>query len=221
MDGQRLGRWSDDEGLSDFGEPGERGGELGGPGPAGVDSDPDLALAVDDPGGGVPAAGSAASSVRLVPGQRCRRVVWVQAIRSAAVNASCSQTALIANSRDGKRPIPVCLTALTRSSTWAWARCRASRNASWPVGGVGGHALVAPAVVGLHQADLGAGMGPFAADQDPHPLRPARRGETGQQPGQLRDRGDRQPCLVDRAGLSGRVDRGRPHRSRAAPRSRP
>src|SRR5215218_1420275 len=33
--------------------------------------------------------------------------------------------------------------------------------------GVGGHALVAPAVVGLHQADLRAGMGPFSADQDP------------------------------------------------------
>jgi hypothetical protein len=35
-------------------------------------------------------------------------MVWVQAIRSAAVNASCSQTALIVNSRDGNRPSPVC-----------------------------------------------------------------------------------------------------------------
>src|SRR3954452_1171818 len=53
VDGQRLGCRSDDEGLSDRGEAAERGGEVGGPGPAGVDSDPDLALAVDDPGGGV------------------------------------------------------------------------------------------------------------------------------------------------------------------------
>ena len=39
-----------------------------------------------------------------------RKMVWVQAIKSAAVIASCSQTALMANSRDGKRLIPVCLT---------------------------------------------------------------------------------------------------------------
>src|SRR3954470_23867053 len=59
-------------------------------------------------------------------------MVWVQAIRSAAVNATCSHAWLMPNSRDGKRPMPVCLIALTRSSTWAWARCRASRNGSWP-----------------------------------------------------------------------------------------
>src|SRR4051794_26422371 len=42
-----------DEGLSDGDEAGERCGEPGGPGPADVDIDPGLALAADDPGGGV------------------------------------------------------------------------------------------------------------------------------------------------------------------------
>ena len=55
-------------------------------------------------------------------------------------------------------------------------------------------------------------MGPFPADQDPHPVRPARRGQPGQQQGQLGDLRDRQPRVVDRAGLPGRVDRAGPHR---------
>src|SRR3954454_24218871 len=40
-------------GLSDRGEASERGGELGCPGPAGVNLDPGLALAANDPAGGV------------------------------------------------------------------------------------------------------------------------------------------------------------------------
>src|SRR3954453_22188169 len=43
----RAQRWPD------LVEAGERGGELGCPGPADVDLDPGLALAADDPGGGV------------------------------------------------------------------------------------------------------------------------------------------------------------------------
>lgn len=53
LDGQRLVFRSDDEGLADLDEPVERGGELSDPGPAGVDSDADLALAAGNPGGGV------------------------------------------------------------------------------------------------------------------------------------------------------------------------
>lgn len=43
---------------------------------------------------------------------------------------------LIANTRDGKRPKPESLLVRTRSSTRAWARCRASRNCRdpWPGG---------------------------------------------------------------------------------------
>src|SRR3954471_22207568 len=55
-----LGWWwsaaaeaSGGEGLTDRGEAVERGGELVGPGPVGVDLDPDFALAADDPAGGV------------------------------------------------------------------------------------------------------------------------------------------------------------------------
>src|SRR3954449_9978840 len=106
-------------------------------------------------------------------------MVWVQAIRSAAVNASCSHAWLMPNSRDGKRPMPVCLIALTRSSTRAWA-VTGLEEGELPAAGVGGHALVAPAVVGLHQAELGAGMGTFPADEHPHSFGPARRGEPGQ-----------------------------------------
>src|SRR5215207_1711495 len=52
--------------------------------------------------------------------------------RSAATAASCSQAWLMVYSRDGNRPRPVSLAALIRSSTRAWARCRASKNASCP-----------------------------------------------------------------------------------------
>ena len=118
----------------------------------------------------------------------------------------------MANSRDGKRPIPVCLAASTRSHVGAGA-VPGLEERELPGGGVGGHALVAPAVDSFHQADLGAGMGSYPADQDPHPYGPASVGEAGKQPGQLRDRGARQAGVVDRAGLTGRVDRDRPRRT--------
>ena len=56
----------------------------------------------------------------------------VQATRSAAMAVSSSQAALIAKCREGKRPRPESLACRMRSSTRAWARCRASRNASCP-----------------------------------------------------------------------------------------
>jgi hypothetical protein len=39
---------------------------------------------------------------------------------------------VMAHSRDGNLPKPVSLAALIRSSTRAWAQCRASKNASCP-----------------------------------------------------------------------------------------
>ena len=51
--GQWLAGCSGPQGLSDAGEPGERGGELVSPGPAGGDLDDGPAVAADDPGGGV------------------------------------------------------------------------------------------------------------------------------------------------------------------------
>jgi len=53
-------------------------------------------------------------------------------------------------------------------------------------GGVGDQGGVAPAVTFLEQAQLGAGVRPFPADDDPYPVWPAGRGE---QAGQLGDFG--------------------------------
>ena len=68
--------------------------------------------------------------------------------------------------------------------------------------------------MGFEHADLRAGVRSFAADQDPHPVRPPRSGQTGQQSGELGDLRDRQPGLIDRAGFAGGVDRDRPCRLR-------
>jgi hypothetical protein len=76
--------------------------------------------------------------------------------------------------------------------------------------GVGGQALVAPAVVGFEYAELRPRVWAFPADQDPHLLRPPSSGETRQQPGQLSDLRDRQPRLIDRTGFTCGVDRDRP-----------
>src|SRR4051794_176529 len=94
--------WSGDERSPDPSEAVERVGELGCPRPAGVDSDLGAALSVDQPGGDVQQP--VAQQFRFGLGEvASRRVVWVQAIRSAAVSASCSQVWLIWNSRDGSR----------------------------------------------------------------------------------------------------------------------
>lgn len=46
------------------------------------------------------------------------------------VRASCSHAVLIVDTREGKRPKPVSLPQRRRSWTRAWARCRASSQAS-------------------------------------------------------------------------------------------
>src|SRR5215207_10592887 len=129
------GRWSGwsscsgDQWRADLGKPVEGVGELMPPGPTIVDSDSGSALPAYEAGGDVQQP--VAQHLGLGLGQVVvSRVVWVQAIRSAAVNASCSQVWLIGKSREGKRPIPVCLRFLILSSTRAWARCRASSQAS-------------------------------------------------------------------------------------------
>src|SRR5215212_8550715 len=107
-----------------------------------------------------------------------------QAVRSAATATICSQAWLMAYSRDGNRPRPVSLAALIRSSTRAWARCRASKNANCPARVLVGEGLVAPTVSLLQRRQLRAGVGTFPADDDPHPGRPA---SQIQQPGDLGD----------------------------------
>ena len=62
--------------------------------------------------------------------RRSRRLVCSQAVRSWRRGASSSQAALIATSRDGSRPGRCPCAQRMRSSTRAWARWRASRNAS-------------------------------------------------------------------------------------------
>jgi hypothetical protein len=91
-----------DQRLGDDGESVEGVGEVAGPGPADVDSDLGLVLAADEAGGDVeqPEAQCLGSALARSP---VSRVVWVQAMRSAAVRASCSQAWLIWNSGDGNR----------------------------------------------------------------------------------------------------------------------
>jgi hypothetical protein len=89
-----VGRWAEGSGqqrLSDAGEAGECCGEVIGPGPAGGDLDEAASAAADDPDGGVqqPVAEQFRFGLGQLAGEQDR---LVQAIRSAAVNASCSQT---------------------------------------------------------------------------------------------------------------------------------
>src|SRR3954452_2457875 len=120
--------------LRDRGDVREDRDGRGRPGPGLRYSEPSLTCAVGQPGGNVQEA--VAQRFRLAGGEglggagqaRSR----VQAVRSGAIWVSISRVWLIANSLDGKRPSPVSLACRIRSSTRAWARCRASRNANWP-----------------------------------------------------------------------------------------
>src|SRR6478672_7452168 len=149
---------SDEKGLADLGEPSERGGELGGPGPAGVDSDSDFALAVDDPGGGVEQP--VAQLLRFGLSQ----VVVEEGGLGPGDQVGGGQRQLQPHLVDGEVP--------GREAAHAGVFDRFDPVLDMGVGavsgfeegqlaggGVGGYALVAPAVVGLHEADLGAGMG--------------------------------------------------------------
>ncbi len=71
----------------------------------------------------------------------------------------------------GRLVSPVSLASRIRSSQRARRRCRSSRSASWPVrvGGERGD----PVPVDVGDGQLGAGVGPFFADDDPHAGRPA------------------------------------------------
>lgn len=112
-------------------ESSERGSGLLGPGPALLDPDPDAALTSGDPG----------SDVQQPVAQRLRFGFREGAVEDEVlgpgeqVDASIttvSQAELIAKVRDGKWFRPVSLAVRMRSSTRAWARCRASRKASYP-----------------------------------------------------------------------------------------
>ena len=84
----------------------------------------------------------------------------------------------MANSRDGNRPMPASFACRIRSSTRAWARCRASRNETWPPVAAG---VLVATVAGhrwrLEQRQGGAGVGVLPSDDDPHPGRPGRQVE--------------------------------------------
>ena len=102
-------------------------------------------------------------------------MVWVQAIRSAAVSASCSQTCVDGELAGREAAHAGLLDRFDPVLDPGVGAVPGLQERQLPASGVGGHALVAPAVVGFEHADLGAGVGPFAADQDPHPVRPAGR----------------------------------------------
>jgi hypothetical protein len=142
------------------------GGGLLASGRCGDDHDP--VERVEDLGGrGRAAFGTVASWARRRPGHRRGRAAAL-----GARATSCRQNLLILNSGDGNRPRLVSLAVLMRSWTRASARCRASRNPSCPAAVFGGEGLVAPTVSFLQQRQLGAGVRPFPADDDPHHGRP-------------------------------------------------
>jgi hypothetical protein len=99
-------------------ESGERGGQLLAPGPGLIDTDEQPALSAGDPGGDLqqPVAQLRGFGVGEVAVEESG---LVQAIRSAAVRASSTQAALIANCREGSRSRPVFLAQRIRSSTRA------------------------------------------------------------------------------------------------------
>src|SRR4051794_2345946 len=154
--GQGLGQGSGDEGLPDGGETGKRGGEVRGPRPAGVDLDPDFALAADDPAGGVQQLVAqllgldlgevAVEEDGLGPGDQVGggqlhlqpRLVDAEFARREAAHAG-----LLDRFDPVLDPGVGPVTGLEEGEL--------------PAAGVGGHALVPPAVVGLHQAELPAG----------------------------------------------------------------
>ena len=78
------------------------------------------------------AAGSAALSVRRSRARLSRHSRWVQAIRSCAISDSSSQTALSANSRNGRFSSPVCFAPRIRFSASPRPRCSRSISTMSP-----------------------------------------------------------------------------------------
>ena len=165
------------------GEACERGGEFVSPGPVGGDADEHPA----------PAAGDAGGDVQQPLAQRLRLASGEVAVQQdglgpgdqiAGGQGELSQTALIANSRDGKRPSPVCLPQRMRSSTVAWPRWRASSAASCPIGVSVAKAWNRQPLMSVKDS-WAPGLRAFAAHDHPHPLGPTGGGQVGKHAGQL------------------------------------
>ena len=131
----------------------------------------DAAGVADDPGGDMPAAGSAGSWARPRPASPSSSSAWVQTVRSWAARTSSSQTALRRHRSKGRLARPVALAARMRSSTRARWRWRSSSRGQVRVGLVGEEDLEAVAVV-VAEAQLGAGVGVLAAADRPGARRP-------------------------------------------------
>ena len=173
-----LGRRSVAQRL-EGGEACERGGEFVSPGPVVGDADEHAA----------PAAGDAGGDVQQPLAQRLRLASGEVAVQQGGLGpgdqiaggeGELSQTALIANSRDGKRPTPVCLPQRMRSSTVAWPRWRASSAASCPIGVSVAKAWNRQPLMSVKDS-WAPGLGAFAAHDHPHPLGPTGGGQVGKQ----------------------------------------
>jgi hypothetical protein len=118
-------------GRRDDHDPAERVKDVGGPRPSGGDAEVASPAAAGEPGGHVQYP--EAQQLRLslgevaVEGERLERGDEVCGDRGEL--HSCLVDGVLA----GGEPRPLSLAALIRSSTRAWARCRASRKASCPM----------------------------------------------------------------------------------------
>lgn len=93
---------------------------------------------------------------------------WAKASRSMPARASSNQALLIANQREGNRPIPCFLPQRIGSSTGVRpvADLDVLQRAGL-VAGVGGRDLVPPAIDGVEQVQLGTRVGAFPAGDQP------------------------------------------------------
>jgi hypothetical protein len=115
--------------------------------------------------------------------------VCIQAVISQASATTAHQIRFWSRSRRGRLARPVSFAARIRSSQRARRRWRSSRSGSWgagPAGGGVGGERGDPVPVHVGDPQLGAEVGPFLADDDPHPGRPVVLGQV-QQVGQFGD----------------------------------
>ena len=113
-----------------------------------------------------------------------RATVCIHAVRSAASATMAHQISFWAKSCSGRLASPVSFAQRIRSSARARRRCRNSRSASCPAGV--GDECGDPVPVEVGDRQLRAGVRTFAADDQPHPGRPAGEVEC---PGHLGDPG--------------------------------